>query len=82
MSSNANKRQTPDSLQNMAAPKKSKKTSIRQRSHPLQIVPVPVPRGSDHPPPPYGNGLLPVHEFTVSLFLILDGINRYSYCNI
>lgn len=67
MSSNENKRKSTDSLQTMAVEKKKKVNTIRKRSHPLEIVPVPVPKGSDHPPPPYGNGLLPLHEFTVSL---------------
>jgi hypothetical protein len=39
----------------------------RKRTRPLEVLPVPVPKGSDHPPPPYGNGLLPVHEFTMGL---------------
>jgi len=69
MSVNENKRQTPDSLQTMAAPKKKKTKISRTRSHPLEVIPIPVPRGSDHPPPPYGNGLLPVHEFTVSFII-------------
>lgn len=38
-----------------------------KRTRPLEVVPIPVPKGSDHPPPPYGNGLLPVHEFTMGL---------------
>lgn len=54
-------------LKNMAVEKKNKTKSLRKRSHLLEVVPVPVPKGSDHPPPPYGNGLLPVHEFTMGL---------------
>lgn len=69
MSSNASKRKVKDTLQTLET-KKAKNTPNRKRSHPLEVVPVPVPKGSDHPPPPYGNGLLPVHEFTVSLLLI------------
>ena len=42
------------------------KPSIK-RSRPLEVVAVPVPKGSDHPPPPYGEGLLPIHEFTMGL---------------
>lgn len=38
-----------------------------KRSRPLEVVPIPTPKGSEHPPPPYGNGLLPVHEFTMGL---------------
>ena len=33
----------------------------------LDVKPIPMPKGSDHPPPPFGNGLLPVHEFTMGL---------------
>lgn len=71
MSVNENKRQSSDPLQTMAAEKKQKKNIIRKRSHPLEVVPVPVPKGSDHPPPPYGNGLLPLHEFTMGLIGII-----------
>ena len=39
----------------------------RTRSSPLEIIPIPVPKGSEHPHPPYGNGLLPIHEFTMGL---------------
>lgn len=38
-----------------------------KRKRPLEVLPIPVPKGSDHPPPPYGDGLLPVHEFTMGL---------------
>lgn len=38
-----------------------------KRETPLQIIPIPVPKGSEHPPPPYGDGLLPIHEFTMGL---------------
>lgn len=38
-----------------------------KRSRPLEVVPIPTPKGSEHPPPPFGNGLLPVHEFTMGL---------------
>lgn len=33
----------------------------------LDVKPIPMPKGSDHPPPPFGDGLLPVHEFTMGL---------------
>ncbi len=56
-----------DSLQTFGVEKKRKKNAARKRTSLLEIVPVPVPPGSDHPPPPYGNGLLPVHEFTMGL---------------
>ena len=36
-----------------------------QRS--LKVQKIPVPPGSDHPPPPFGGGFLPVHEFTQGL---------------
>lgn len=36
-----------------------------KRKSPLEIVKIPTPPGSDHPPPP--NELLPVHEFTMGL---------------
>ena len=63
---NADKK-SKDSLQTFGVSKKQKKTSARKRTHLLEVIPVPVPPGSDHPPPPYGNGLLPVHEFTMGL---------------
>ncbi len=33
----------------------------------LEIRPIPVPQRADHEPPPYGLGLLPIHEFTLGL---------------
>ena len=60
----------------LAAVSKKKKLQPRKRSHPLEVVPIPVPEGSEHPPPPYGNGLLPVHEFTVNfLIYLIDGLD-------
>ena len=41
--------------------------AIMKRSRPLEVVAVPTPKGSDHIPPPHGEGLLPVHEFTMGL---------------
>lgn len=38
-----------------------------KRERPLEVVAVPTPKGSDHIPPPFGEGLLPVHEFTMGL---------------
>jgi hypothetical protein len=38
-----------------------------KRSRPLEVVAVPTPKGSDHEPAPHGQGLLPVHEFTMGL---------------
>ena len=33
----------------------------------LKVKAIPVPEGSDHPEPPHGMGLLPIHEFTMGL---------------
>jgi len=33
----------------------------------LKVQKIPVPPGSDHLPPPHGQGLLPTHEFTMGL---------------
>lgn len=33
----------------------------------LRVRQIPVPRGDDHPPPPHGKGLMPIHEFTMGL---------------
>lgn len=38
-----------------------------KRNFPLEVVKIPTPKGSDHPPPPQGHGLLPIHEFTMGL---------------
>jgi hypothetical protein len=38
-----------------------------KRSRPLEVVPVPTPKGSEHEPAPHGEGLLPIHEFTMGL---------------
>ena len=38
-----------------------------KRKRPLEIVPIPTPKGSEHPDPPHGQGLLPRHEFTMGL---------------
>lgn len=46
---------------------KDNKLAKLKRQSPLEVVPIPTPKGSDHTPPPKGNGLLPVHEFTMGL---------------
>jgi hypothetical protein len=38
-----------------------------KRSYPLEVVKIPTPKGSNHPEPPHGEGLLPIHEFTMGL---------------
>lgn len=55
-------------LKSLGVNKKQKVEKVGlNRERPLEVVPIPVPKGSEHPPPPYGNGLLPIHEFTMGL---------------
>ena len=55
MSDANNKRKHKVDLQNMAVEKQKKSNKpTRKRTHLLEVVPIPVPVGSDHPPPPYG----------------------------
>lgn len=46
---------------------RAESSSAPRKRKGLEILKVPVPKGSDHIPPPHGMGLMPVHEFTLGL---------------